>query len=66
MKFLDRITKYFGKKSEKVVINKINYSIDGSLADVYFSNGAISRVRTEKALREMGVLDSLFSHHENH
>lgn len=57
MKFLDEIIRYFGKKSEKVVIDKINYSIDGNLAEVYFSNGAISRVRTEKALREMGILD---------
>jgi len=45
------------KKSEKVVIDKINYSVDGNLAEIYFSNGASARVRTEKALREMGVLD---------
>lgn len=57
MKFLDNMRKYFERKKEEVIIDRVDYSEDKILAEVYFGNGVSARVRTEKALREMGVFD---------
>ena len=66
MNFLNNARKYFERKKEEVTIHRIDYSEDGNLAEVYYSNGNSCRVRTEKALREIGVFNQLSFHHENH
>ena len=57
MKFLDDVKKYFQRRKEELTLDRIEVFKDGYLADVYYNNGVSARVRTEKALRKIGVLD---------
>ena len=56
MIFLSNLLNFFPKR-EKAVIDRIEYSKDGLSAVVCYSNGNSYKIRTEKALKEAGVLD---------
>ena len=67
MGLLDKVRKYFPRRDVSTTINgshgpssgieRIEVQPEGYIAHVYCKNGTVCRVRTEKALREAGLLD---------